>query len=257
MQPAQPLAGKVAIVTGGSRGIGAAIARAYAAAGARVVLASRKLEGVAAVAEEIQAAGGDATAIAAHMGEPTAATALVEEALAMYGAVDIVVNNAATNPHAGPLLTSTESHWDKTLEVNLRGGFRLIQAAAPHMALRGGGKIINIASIGGLNPEPNIGLYSITKAGIIMLTKVLALELAAQHIQLNAIAPGLIKTTFSRAIWDDAAHLAATVATTPAGRLGTEEDLLGIALYLASPASDFTTGQTFVIDGGLTIAHGR
>src|SRR5258707_6089281 len=192
--PQFSLQGKIAIITGASRGIGEAIAHTYARAGAKVVLASRKIDGLAAVASAIKDEGGDATAIAAHMGDQNAIRQLVEQTVAAYGGVDIVVNNAATNPHFGPLLTSEESMWDKTLDVNLRGYFRLIREAVPQMIARGGGKIINVASVAGLQPQPGMALYGITKAAVIMLTKSLAVELAPHNIQINAIAPGFIKT---------------------------------------------------------------
>lgn len=248
------LAGKVAIVTGGSRGIGEAIAHTYVRAGAKVVLASRKIEGLTAVVEAIKAQGGEAMALTAHMGEADAVQQLVERAVQAYGGVDIIVNNAATNPHFGPLLTSEESMWDKTLDVNLRGYFRLIREVVPHMAARGGGKVINMASVAGLQPSPGMALYGITKAAVIMLTKALAVELAPQNIQVNAIAPGFIKTKFSQAIWGNDQLNEMVVAQTPAGRIATTDELTGIALYLASPASSFTTGQTIVVDGGLTLA---
>lgn len=248
------LTGKVAIVTGSSRGIGEAIAHTYAQAGAKVVLASRKLDGLTAVADAIKAAGGEATAIAAHMGEAEAIQALMQQTVDRYGGVDIVVNNAATNPHFGPLLSSEESMWDKTLDVNLRGYFRLIREAVPHFQARGGGKVINIASVAGVNPSPGMALYGISKAAVIMLTKALAVELAPQNIQVNAIAPGFIKTKFSQAIWGNDQLNDMVVAQTPAGRIASVDELTGIALYLASPASSFTTGQTIVVDGGLTLA---
>lgn len=251
------LNGKVAIVTGASRGIGEAIAHRYAQAGAKVVLVSRKLDGLQAVADAIKEAGGEATAIATHMGEQTAVQKLVEQVTAQYGGVDIVVNNAATNPHFGPLLTAEESMWDKTLDVNLRGYFRLIRQAAPSMIGRGGGKVINIASIAGLNPMPGMALYGITKAAVIMMTKALAVELATHHIQVNAIAPGFIKTRFSQAIWGNDDVNSAVLRSTPAKRIGDVEDVEGLALYLASPASDFLTGQTIVLDGGLTLSQGN
>jgi NAD(P)-dependent dehydrogenase (short-subunit alcohol dehydrogenase family) len=250
------LAGKVAIVTGASRGIGEAIARTFAQAGAKVVLASRKADSLSAVAEAITAAGGTATAIATHMGDTAAITALVQRATETYGGVDVVVNNAATNPHFGPLLTSEESMWDKTLEVNLRGYYRLSAAAVPALAARGGGKIVNIASVAGLAPQPGMGLYGITKAAVIMLTQTLAVELAPQNIQVNAIAPGFIKTQFSRAIWENEAISAQVLAHTPAKRMGTTDEIAALALYLASPASNFTTGQTIVADGGQLLASG-
>jgi NAD(P)-dependent dehydrogenase (short-subunit alcohol dehydrogenase family) len=250
------LNGKVAIVTGASRGIGEAIAHTYARAGARVVLASRKPEGLSAVAEAIRAAGGEATPVAAHMGDQVAVKALVQKTIEVYGGVDIVVNNAATNPHFGPLLTSEESMWDKTLDVNLRGYFRLIREAVPSMIERGGGKIINLASIAGLTPQPGMALYGITKAAVIMLTKSLAVELAPHNIQVNAIAPGFIKTRFSQAIWDNAQLNALIIASTPAKRIADVSELTGLALYLASQASNFLTGQALVIDGGLTLSPG-
>jgi NAD(P)-dependent dehydrogenase (short-subunit alcohol dehydrogenase family) len=250
------LDGKVAIVTGASRGIGEAIAHSFAQAGAKVVLASRKAEPLARVAEQIRAAGGEATPIAAHMGDAAAIASLVQGASAAYGGVDIVVNNAATNPHFGPLLTSEESMWDKTLDVNLRGYYRLISAAVPQMASRGGGKIINLASVAGLVPSTNMGLYGITKAAVIMLTKTLAVELASQNIQVNAIAPGFIKTQFSRALWENEAINARVIGQTPSKRMGTVEEIAAIALYLASQASNFTTGQTIVVDGGQTLGTG-
>jgi NAD(P)-dependent dehydrogenase (short-subunit alcohol dehydrogenase family) len=246
------LAGKVAIVTGASRGIGEAIAHTYAQAGAKVVLASRKLEGLTTVADAITSAGGQATAIAAHMGEQSAIKELVQKTLETYGGIDIVVNNAATNPHFGPLLTSEESMWDKTLDVNLRGYFRLIRETVPHMIERGGGKIINLASIAGITPSPGMALYGITKAAVIMMTRSLAVELGPNNIQVNAIAPGFIKTKFSQAIWGNDQINDMLVKATPAGRIASVEELMGMALYLASPASSFTTGQAFVVDGGLT-----
>lgn len=247
------LRGKVAIVSGASRGIGEAIARTYAEAGAQVVLASRKIDGLSAVAETINTAGGEALAIAAHMGEPDSIRALVARTVEAFGGVDIVVNNAATNPQFGPIMDSEDSMWDKILDVNLRGYFRLIREAVPHMTARGGGKAINIASVAGLVVSPGMGLYGISKAAVLMLTRTLAVELAAQNIQVNAIAPGFIRTRFSQAIWDNEALNRQVVNSTPAARMGTPEELTGIALYLASAASSFTTGQTFVIDGGLTL----
>ncbi len=247
------LQGKVAIVTGASRGIGTAIAQTFAHAGASVVVASRKQEGVAAVAEAITQAGGKALPVAAHMGEPEAITRLVQTTIDTYGGVDIVVNNAATNPYFGPLLESTDSVWAKTLDVNLLGYFRLARAAVPSMEARGGGKIINLASVAGLTPQPNMGVYGISKAAVIMLTKTLAVELAPRNIQVNAIAPGFIKTHFSEAIWSNEAINAMVIARTPAGRMAEPNELTGTALYLASAASNFTTGQTLVVDGGLTL----
>lgn len=248
------LLGKVAIITGASRGIGEAVAHTYSQAGARVVLVSRRLEGVTTVAEAVRRRGGDALPFAAHMGDPIDVAAIVEQAVKHFGGIDIVVNNAGTNPHFGPLLTAEESVWDKTLDVNLRGHFRLIRAAVPSMIGRGGGKIINVASVAGLAPMPGVGLYGISKSAVIMLTKVLAVELASENIQVNALAPGFVKTRFSEAIWGDEQINESVLASTPAGRIATVDELQGIMLYLASSASNFLTGQVITIDGGLTLS---
>jgi NAD(P)-dependent dehydrogenase (short-subunit alcohol dehydrogenase family) len=247
------LNGKVAIITGASRGIGQAIAAAYAQAGAAVVLTSRKIENVGPVAEAIRAAGGRAIALAAHAGDQDAAAAVVQAALAEFGRVDILVNNAATNPHFGPLLTAEASHWDKIFEVNVKGYFFMIKAAVPAMQAQGGGKIINLASIAGINPGPAMGVYSTSKAAVIMLTKALAAELAPANIQVNALAPGFVKTKFSAALWANPALSAGIEKLTPAGRIAEPDELTGAALYLASDASSFTTGSVLIVDGGITL----
>lgn len=247
---------KVAIITGASRGIGQAIAEAYTRAGAALVLTSRKLENVGPVAEAIRAAGGRAIALAAHAGDQAAAEAVVQAALAEFGRVDILVNNAATNPHFGPLLTAEASHFDKIFEVNVKGYFFMIKAVAPTMQAQGGGKIINVASIAGINPGPWMGVYSVSKAAVIMLTKALAAELAPANIQVNAIAPGFVQTRFSAAIWGNDMFNEAVMKTIPQGRMAQPEELTGIALYLASASSNFTTGATFVVDGGQLVGSG-
>jgi NAD(P)-dependent dehydrogenase (short-subunit alcohol dehydrogenase family) len=247
------LTGKVAIITGASRGIGQAIAKAYAEAGTKVVLSSRKAEGLNAAAESIRATGGEALAVTAHNGDKAALQALVKAAVEAYGRVDILVNNAATNPHFGTLLEAEDSLWQKTLEVNLMGNVWLTQAVVPLMKAQGGGKIINIASVNGLRPGRMQGIYSITKAAVINLTMTLAMELASENIQVNAIAPGLVQTQFAQAIWENETLRAGVTARTPAGRIGQPGDIAGMALYLAAPASDWTTGQVFVVDGGLSI----
>jgi NAD(P)-dependent dehydrogenase (short-subunit alcohol dehydrogenase family) len=248
------LSGKVAIVSGASRGIGEAIARAYAGAGASVVISSRKQENVDPVAAAInETHPGRALAVAAHAGQPEAARALVETAVAQYGRLDIAVNNAATNPHFGPMLASEPWQWDKILEVNVKGYFWLAQAAAQHMQEHGGGKIINIASVTGLEPGPMMGIYSISKAAVLMMTKVLAVELAGANIQVNALAPGFVKTRFSAALWQNPMLNEHIINKTPAGRMAEPEELTGAALYLASPASAFTTGTVLTIDGGYSL----
>ena len=247
------LTNKVAIITGASRGIGEAIARAYAVAGASLILTSRKLENVGPVAEAIRAAGGRAIALAAHAGDQAAAETVVQAALAEYGRADILVNNAGTNPHFGPLLTAEASHWDKIFEVNVKGYFFMIKAVVPAMQAQGGGKIINMASIAGINPGPFMGVYSTSKAAVIMLTKALAAELAPLNIQVNAIAPGFVKTKFSAALWSNPALSKGLERLTPAGRIAEPDELSGAALYLASDASSFTTGSVLVVDGGVTL----
>lgn len=244
------LDGKVALITGASRGIGAAIAQAYAAAGAKVVLASRKQAGVDAIAAAIRNQGGAALAVATHTGDAAAVTALAAQAVNRFGGIDILVNNAATNPHFGPLLEAEESQWDKTLDVNVKGYMRLIRACVPSMRARGGGKIVNVASIAGLHPQPSMGVYCVSKAAVLMLTQALAAELAPDNIQVNALAPGYIKTRFSQALWGNPALNRALLAQIPQRRLAAPDELTGIALYLAAPASSYTTGAVFVVDGG-------
>jgi NAD(P)-dependent dehydrogenase (short-subunit alcohol dehydrogenase family) len=245
---------RVAVITGASRGIGRAIALRFAQAGAGVVVSSRRLENVELVAEEIHAAGGRALAVEAHVGEPVAIDRLVEQTIGTFGRIDIVVNNAATNPHFGPILTADEGQWDKILDTNAKGAFRVCKAVVPHMQSQGGGKIINLASIAGLQPSLGMGIYGISKAAVIMLTKVLALELGHANIQVNAIAPGIIKTRFSRVLWQTP-HIAEPVLKTlPLGRFGEPEDVAGLALYLASPASDYVTGAVFLVDGGMNVS---
>ena len=246
------LSGRVAIVTGASRGIGKSIAAEYAQAGAKVALSSRKQDALDEAARDINAEGGEAIGIAAHNGDKAALKNLVAQTVAHFGRLDILVNNAATNPHFGATLEAADSYWQKTIEVNLMGNVWLSQAAVEVMRSNGGGKLINIASIVGLHPGRFQGIYSITKAGIISLTKSLAVELGADNIQVNAIAPGLVRTKFAQALWGNPELLDPVLARTPAGRIGQPGDICGMALFLASPASGFTTGAVFVIDGGLS-----
>ncbi len=248
------LDGRVAIITGASRGIGRAIALCYAAAGARVIVSSRKQESVQVVADEIAAAGGEALALQCHVGRPLDVASMVERTVGTWGRLDIIVNNAGANPHFGPLLTADEGQWDKIMDTNVKGAFRLCQAAAPHMESQGGGKIINVISMAGLRPAPAMGAYGISKAALLMMTQVLALELGHANIQANAIAPGVIKTYFSRVLWQTPQIADPLLKSLPAGRFGEPEDVTGMALFLASAASDYVTGAVFLVDGGMNIA---
>ena len=250
------LEGKVAVITGASRGIGRAIAEIYAQAGAEVVVSSRKLPNVQEVAEGIQAAGGQVLALQAHIGRTEDMQGMVTQTVEHFGRLDILVNNAAINPHFGPLLAADEGQWDKIMDTNVKGVFRACQAAAPQMQAQGGGKIINIISVSGLQPTPGLGLYGVTKAAVLMLTKVLALELGGANIQVNAIAPGVIKTRFSQLLWETPQISESILKRLPAGRFGEAEEVAQMALFLAAPASDYVTGSVFQVDGGMSIGFG-
>jgi NAD(P)-dependent dehydrogenase (short-subunit alcohol dehydrogenase family) len=248
--PSFSMTGKVAIVTGASRGIGEAIARALAAAGAKVVVASRKIDGVSAVATSI---GEAAHPVAAHTGKEADCVRLVAAAIERFGQVDVLVNNAATNPYFGPMLGIDEGAWDKTFEVNLKGYFWMIRAVVSHLTSRGApGSIVNVASVAALEAAPLQGLYGATKAAVVSMTKTLAYELASSKIRVNALCPGLIDTKFASAIIQNEDILREVTKKTPLGRYGRPEEIAGGALYLASDASSFLTGQLLVIDGGMT-----
>ena len=249
------LNGKVAVVSGASRGIGEAIARRFAGAGAKVVIGSRRLANIHPTAKAINADyPGQVVPVVAHAGHPEDAQRLVDTAVDQFGQLDILVNNAATNPHFGPILTSEPSQWHKILDVNVKGCFWLCQAAARQMQAQArGGKMIIMASVAGIEPGLMMGIYSVSKAAVLMLTKVLALELAADNIQVNAIAPGFIKTRFSQTLWDNPTLREGIESKTPAGRMGQADEVSGLALYLASDASSFTTGAVFTVDGGYTL----
>jgi NAD(P)-dependent dehydrogenase (short-subunit alcohol dehydrogenase family)/aminoglycoside phosphotransferase len=245
------LDGKVAVVTGSSRGIGEAVARLFAAQGAHVVVSSRKLEACEAVAESIRSAGGKATAVACHVGDPEARQALVDSVVTSLGRLDIMVNNAATNPHFGHILDTPLSMVEKTVEVNLIGFFHLCQIAGQAMRDQGGGVIVNTASVNGVVPAPMQGVYSVTKAAIISMTRAFAKECAPLGIRVNAVLPGLTDTKFAAAITGNEAALRSIVPMIPAGRVADPAEIAPAFLYLACDASAYVTGTTLTVDGGL------
>jgi NAD(P)-dependent dehydrogenase (short-subunit alcohol dehydrogenase family) len=256
MKPFIHLEGKVALVTGASRGIGEAIARVLGQSGAKVAIASRKREGIDAAQKRVaEATGGEVAAFVGHTGDPQQAQKLVEDTVARFGALDVVVNNAATNPYFGPLLGVDGGAWDKTFEVNLRGYFEVARAAARHFVERARpGSIVNVASVVALHGAPLQGVYAMTKAAVVSMTRTLAVELGPSKIRVNAIAPGLVETRFAAAIVQDPDLSRRVVDRTPLGRYAQPEEIAGAALFLASDAAGFVTGHTLVVDGGMTIA---
>lgn len=247
------LEGKTALVTGGGRGIGKAIAFRLAEAGANVVIASRKLENLEAAAAEFSGLPGRTVPIACHVGKEEDIASLVAGAENQLGPIDILVNNSATNIGQGPALEVTDDMLTKMVDINVLSALRLIRRIVPGMIDRKtGGSIINIVSIAGLRPQAGGLLYSFTKAGLIMMTRTWAVEFGHYNIRVNAIAPGLIKTDFSEYFWKNDEYVKRIEATQPIPRIGTPEEIGGLALYLASDESSFVTGQTFVVDGGAT-----
>jgi len=249
------LTGKVAIVTGSSRGIGKASAEALADAGAKVVISSRKQDACDEVAAEINARHGEGTAlaVAASISDKEALRHLVEETRRVFGRVDVLVCNAASNPYYGPLEGIADDQFRKILDNNILSNHWLIQMVAPEMRERREGSIVIISSIGGLRGSPVIGAYNVSKAADLQLARNYAVEFGPDNVRVNCIAPGLIKTDFARALWEDPERAKATNATTPLRRIGEPEEIAGAVVYLASRASAFMTGQAMVIDGGVTI----
>ena len=243
---------KTAIVSGGSKGIGKAIALKYAQAGADVVICSRRKENLEAAVIEAESNGFSLIPIECNTSNFDSIQSVVDLTMDKFGKVDILVNNAATNPYYGPILNSEESHWDKIFDVNVKGYFNFAKACSISMIKNNYGKIINVASIAAKTPLEGLGVYNISKAAVVMLTKVLAKELGQHNIQINTLAPGLIKTDFSKALWEDEDTYNKIVKSIPQGKMGTPEDISGMALYLASDASDFITGSIFTVDGGIT-----
>ena len=248
------LQGKVALVTGGSRGIGKAIALAFADAGADVAISSRKQAALDEVAQEIRALGRRALPVAAHNREPEELRQLFEKVRAEFGRVDILVNNAATNPVMSALVDTDEKVFDTIMNTNLKGYFLLSQLAAKAMIEQGqGGNILNISSIGGLSPDKGLGVYCISKAAINMLTRAMALELGEYNIRVNALAPGVVQTRFSQALWSNEELMKTEMGHMPLKRIAQPEEVAQMALTMVSGAAAYVTGQVIVMDGGGSI----
>ncbi len=246
------LDGKVAVVTGSSKGIGRAIAERLAEHGARVVVSSRKAEACEVVSRGINARGGESVVIPANISHKEALQGLVDQTVSRWGGIDILVCNAATNPYFGPAAGISDEQFDKIMGSNVRSNFWLCNMVLPQMAARGGGAIIIISSIGGLRGSPLLGAYCISKAADMQIARNIAVEWGDRNIRCNCIAPGLIRTDFARALWEDPAIERKRSADTPLKRIGEPDEIAGCAVFLASRAGSFTTGQTFVIDGGVT-----
>ena len=250
------LGGKVAIVTGSTKGIGRAIAHALAAHGARVAISSRKAEACDRVAKEVVDAGGEAIAVACNISHREQLQSLVDRTREAWGRIDVLVCNAAVNPFYGSNLELPDSAFDKIMTCNIQSNLWLCQMVVPEMRERRDGSVIIISSTGGLKGSEVIGAYCISKAADMQIARNLALEFGPDNIRFNCIAPGLVKTDFARALWEDPERSERRIAATPLRRLGDPEDIAGAAVYLASRAGQWTTGQTIVVDGGVTVTGG-
>ena len=257
MQNLFDLTGKVAIVTGSTKGIGKAIAAAFAAHGAKVVISSRKADACDQVAGEIAAAGGEVIAIPCNVSHKDQLQNLVDQTRAAWGQIDILVCNAAVNPYYGSSLDIPDDAFEKVMGVNIQANTWLCNMVIPEMRERKDGSIIIVSSIGGLKGSPVIGAYCISKAADMQIARNLAVEFSPDNIRVNCIAPGLVKTDFAKALWEDPDRLAATESAYPLRRIGTPEEIAGTALWLASPAGAFVTGQTIVVDGGVSVVGKR
>jgi NAD(P)-dependent dehydrogenase (short-subunit alcohol dehydrogenase family) len=248
------MTGKVAVITGSSRGIGEAIAHEMADHGAKVVITSRNLEPCQAVADTINAKHpGAAIAVASSLSSKESLQAMIDAGRGAFGQIDVLVCNAASNPHYGPMATITDEQFAKTLSNNVIAQHWLISMVAPDMRARKSGSIILVSSIGGLRGSPIIGVYCITKAADIQMVKNLAREFGPDNVRINAIAPGLVKTDFAKALWENPENLKASTANACLGRIGEPHEIAGAAVFLASNASTFMTGQTIVLDGGVVV----
>lgn len=247
------LTDQVAIVTGSSRGIGRAIAESMARWGARVVVSSRNAAACESVAQEIRESGGEAIAVPCNVSDRAQLQGLVDKAVATWGRLDILVCNAAVNPYFGPMAKMPDDAYDKIMNSNVKSNFWLCNMAAPHMAARGSGSIIIVSSIGGNQGSGTLAVYGMSKAADFSLVKSLAVEWGPKGIRANCIAPGLIKTDFSRALWENEKLLRSVEQGTPVRRIGLPEDIGGVAVFLAAKPAAYVTGQTIVVDGGITI----
>jgi NAD(P)-dependent dehydrogenase (short-subunit alcohol dehydrogenase family) len=248
------LTGQVAVITGSSRGIGRASAELLAQLGAKVVISSRKADACEEVADGIRKSGGDAHVIPCNISRRAEVDALIDGSITQYGKVDILVCNAAVNPYYGPLLDISDEAFDKIMGSNVKSNLWLCAKAVPAMAERGKGSVVIVSSIGGLRGSTVIGAYGISKAADFSLCRSLAGEWGPTGVRVNCVAPGLVKTDFARALWEDEARLKQRCATTPLRRIGEPHEIAGAVAYLASDASTFMTGQTIVVDGGVTTA---
>ncbi|MSO91089.1 MAG: SDR family oxidoreductase [Acetobacteraceae bacterium] len=246
------LTGKIAVITGSSKGIGRAIAERMAEHGAKVVVSSRKADMCEEVAAGIRAKGGEAIVIPCHVGQKDQLQSLVDKTIAHWGGIDILVGNAGVNPHFGPTLTISDDAWDRIMATNIRSNMWLTNMVAPQMAARGGGSIIIISSIGGLRGSAHLGAYAVSKAADMQLARNLCVEWGPKNIRANAIAPGIIRTDFARALWENPVIYEKRTRDTPLQRIGTPDEVAGAAVFLAGPAGNFISGQTIVIDGGTT-----
>jgi NAD(P)-dependent dehydrogenase (short-subunit alcohol dehydrogenase family) len=247
------LTGKVALITGATKGIGRAIAGAMAGQGARVVVSSRKAERCAEVARAIVDAGGEAMGVPCNVSHKEELETLVARTMDAWGRIDVLVCNAAVNPYHGPAAGIPDEAWDKIMGANLRSTHWLCNMVLPQMAGRGDGSVILLSSIAGLKGTTGIGAYGVSKAALSQLARNLAVEWGPENIRVNAIAPGLVRTDFARALWEDADALKRTLRAYPLGRIGEPDDIAGVAVMLAARAGAFITGQTIVVDGGTTI----
>jgi len=252
MSPLFDLAGKIAVVTGSSRGIGRAIAERLAEHGARVVVSSRKADACEEVAQGIRDRGGEAAVIPCHIARKAELQALVDQTAALWGGIDVLVCNAAVNPYFGPAAGIPDDAYDRIMGANVRSNFWLCNMAIPGMADRGGGSVIVVSSIAGLRGTPTLGVYGLSKAADMQLVRNLAVEWGPRNVRANCIAPGLVRTDFARALWEDPENLRRRTRDTPLQRIGEPDEIAGAAVFLAAPSGSFMTGQTIVIDGGVT-----